>query len=353
MVRGGLGAAARARRARSPACRRSSTGCGSRTSRTSISASRRAARARSSARSTWVEERQPDLVCVTGDLLSRPRGEPTLLALLERLAHPYVVLGNHDLAISRDPFSQPVALGELAHGTLLSRRVGELELRGRRVEIAGVDPRSWLDKRPSGLRPTRTPTLRILLCHFPRALDRVPAGRLDLILAGHLHARPDRAARTAAASCCSRIRARATRTGSTGAAATAMHVSPGLGTTFVPFRFSARPEATELVLRCGHAWTATAVISPDVLARYAADAAAEVRGVHTKQRRGARVDRRSRSRCTSSSTTARTSRPSRPRSSAASPTTSQQMADVRPDAVHVVVDDVQRRDGRCRRASPG
>jgi uncharacterized alkaline shock family protein YloU len=31
------------------------------------------------------------------------------------------------------------------------------------------------------------------------------------------------------------------------------------------------------------------VISPDVLARYAADAAAEVPGVHTKHRRGARV----------------------------------------------------------------
>ena len=31
------------------------------------------------------------------------------------------------------------------------------------------------------------------------------------------------------------------------------------------------------------------VVSPEVLARYAADAAAEVPGVHTKQRRGARV----------------------------------------------------------------
>src|SRR4029077_6807091 len=59
----------------------------------------------------WVEERRPDLVCVTGDLLSRPRCEPQLLALLERLGQPYVVLGNHDLAISRDPFSRPVHLG--------------------------------------------------------------------------------------------------------------------------------------------------------------------------------------------------------------------------------------------------
>ena len=29
----------------------------------------------------------------------------------------------------------------------------------------------------------------------------------------------------------------------------AMHVSPGLGTTFVPIRFYARPEVTELVLQ--------------------------------------------------------------------------------------------------------
>jgi predicted MPP superfamily phosphohydrolase len=27
-----------------------------------------------------------------------------------------------------------------------------------------------------------------------------------------------------------------------------MHISPGTGTTFVPFRFFARPEVTELVL---------------------------------------------------------------------------------------------------------
>ncbi len=57
-----------------------------------------------------------------------------------------------------------------------------------------------------------------------------------------------------------------------------LHVSPGLGTTFVPFRFFARPEATELVLHSavmeGHA-----SISTDILASYAADAAREVGGV--------------------------------------------------------------------------
>ena len=62
----------------------------------------------------WVVERKPDLVTITGDLLSRPRGERELLELLGKLPHPYVVLGNHDYAISRDPFSRPVELSPTA-----------------------------------------------------------------------------------------------------------------------------------------------------------------------------------------------------------------------------------------------
>ncbi|HSP73218.1 MAG TPA: metallophosphoesterase, partial [Gaiellaceae bacterium] len=36
----------------------------------------------------WVEERRPDLVVVTGDLLSRPQAEPQLRSLLGRLGAP-------------------------------------------------------------------------------------------------------------------------------------------------------------------------------------------------------------------------------------------------------------------------
>ena len=195
----------------------------------------------------WVAERQPDLVCVTGDLLSRPRGERQLLSLLAELPHPYVVLGNHDYAISRDPFSRPVELGRLDHGTMLLDTAVEVELRGRRVELAGVDPRTWLRKRPSGF-PASDADLHILLCHFPRALDTVEPGRWSLILAGHLHAGqivlPYGFGKLLLAHPRAKYAEGIFRRG-----ATTMHVSPGLGTTFVPFRFFARPEATELVLR--------------------------------------------------------------------------------------------------------
>jgi uncharacterized protein len=195
----------------------------------------------------WVAARRPDLVCITGDLLSRPAGQERLASLLERLPHPYVVLGNHDYALSRDPFSTPVELVELANGTLLSDSTAEVELRGSAVELAGVDPRSSL-RRPRISFPETAARLRILLCHFPSALERVDPGRFHLILAGHLHGGqivlPYGFGRVLLA----HPRARYAQ-GIYERDGTVLHVSPGLGTTFVPFRYFARPEATELVLR--------------------------------------------------------------------------------------------------------
>jgi predicted MPP superfamily phosphohydrolase len=196
----------------------------------------------------WVAERQPDLVAVTGDLLSRPRGQAELIALLAKLPHPYIVLGNHDYAISRDPFSRPVDLGRLEHGRLLLDESEIVELRGRRIEVAGVDPRTWLRRKPSGFDDAGA-DLRILLCHFPRALETVPRGRWDLILAGHLHAGQIVLPYGFGKLLLAHPRARYPE-GVFEREGTVMHVSPGLGTTFVPFRFFARPEATELVLRC-------------------------------------------------------------------------------------------------------
>jgi predicted MPP superfamily phosphohydrolase len=195
----------------------------------------------------WVAERQPDLVCVTGDLLSRPRGERQLRALLSRLPHPYVVLGNHDRASSRDPFSHAVDLGRLEDGTILVDSAVEVDLRGRRVELAGVDPRTWLDKRRHRF-PSSDADLRILLCHFPRELEVVEPGRWNLILAGHLHAGQIVLPYGFGRLLLAHPRAKYVE-GVFERRGTTMHVSPGLGTTFVPFRFFARPEATELVLR--------------------------------------------------------------------------------------------------------
>jgi predicted MPP superfamily phosphohydrolase len=200
----------------------------------------------------WVEDRKPDLVCVTGDLVSRRSGLRPLRECLARLRPCYVVFGNHDLVSSRDPFSQRVqeADFEFSEGVeLLADRSVELDVRGRRVQLAGVDPRTYMRRQADPARLAgRSADLRILLCHFPGVARRLPPGLFQVVLSGHLHAGqivvpfPGGKLRLA------HLRARDIE-GIYRYGDTVLHVSPGIGTTFVPFRLFARPEVTELVVR--------------------------------------------------------------------------------------------------------
>jgi uncharacterized protein len=196
----------------------------------------------------WVAARRPDLVLLTGDLLARPGGTARLRALVDRLPPVYAVLGNHDYADSRDPFSRPVGDVDLGPGTLLADEAVMVEVRGRRVQLVGVDPRTYrcFEARPWELAD-RDADLRILLCHFPGIVDLMPAGAFDLVVSGHMHdgqiclPYPRGKLRLA------HPRAPYNR-GVYRRPAAVLHVSAGLGTSFLPFRFFARPEATELVL---------------------------------------------------------------------------------------------------------
>ena len=199
----------------------------------------------------WASERRPDLVCITGDLLTRPGGEQRLRSLVERLPGPtFAVLGNHDYAFARDPQAKPSNLRELEPARLLLDEGELLELRDSTVWIAGTDPRR-VRRGESATDPnslSREADFRILLCHFPRVFDRLEPGRFELVLAGHMHdgqiTVPYPGGKLRLAHLGARYASGVYRSETA-----VMHVSPGLGTTFVPFRFAARPEATELVLR--------------------------------------------------------------------------------------------------------
>jgi uncharacterized protein len=199
----------------------------------------------------WAAERRPDLVLITGDLLARPHAEPKLRALLDRLPSSFAVLGNHDFALSRDPFSKPAELADLGRTTLLEDESRTLEIRGRRVQIVGVDPRTYRRGRSQPHRLVDPEAdLRILLCHFPNVIDKVPPGAFDLVLAGHLHGGQvcipyGRGKLRLAHLRWTYAEGLYRRPGGV------LHVSTGLGTTFVPLRLFARPEATELALQSG------------------------------------------------------------------------------------------------------
>jgi hypothetical protein len=202
----------------------------------------------------WARELEPDLVAVTGDLVARRSAAPafarTAAELVATARHgAFAVLGNHDLARGHDPFAQGWSADDLGGLELLDGRAVERALNGRRVSLAGASAdRYFADPAydPAGHLDVSA-DLRILLCHFPDALPRLATGWANLVLAGHLHggqlcvpwpggrlalAHP-RSGPVAAIEACN---------------GTVMHVSPGIGTTFVPLRFLARPEVTLLRL---------------------------------------------------------------------------------------------------------
>jgi len=199
----------------------------------------------------WVSARRPDLVCITGDLVSRRSGMRDLELLLEGLGPCLVVLGNHDFADSRDPFSQrvdPETLARIDGVTLLTDRSITVTVRGRRAQIIGVDPRTYARREAHpDLLIDESVDLRILLCHFPGIVRRIPAA-FHLILAGHYHGGQIVVPYPGGKLRLAHLRARDVE-GLYEYGLTRLHVSPGLGTTFVPFRLFSRPEVTELVVR--------------------------------------------------------------------------------------------------------
>jgi predicted MPP superfamily phosphohydrolase len=200
----------------------------------------------------WAEARDADLVAITGDLVTRRRGEPALERAVERLSARcpvFAVLGNHDVAESRDPFVERTDAGRSLGAALLADSSASLEARGVRIQVAGVDPAALMQgrARPEELGDPSA-SLRILLCHFPEVVDRLPPGAFQLVLAGHTHG----------GQICVPFPGGKLRLEHLGAPywegvyrrpGATLYVSRGLGTSFVPFRFLARPQATELVLR--------------------------------------------------------------------------------------------------------
>ena len=201
----------------------------------------------------WAGEREYDLAVVTGDLLSRRRGLRTLrdsLAALGPRLGTFTILGNHDIAETRDPFSRPgdlVALTE-AGGILLSDSSQTLSVGAARVQVAGISPETFRSWTPLGRFADREADLRILLCHFPDVLRRLAPGDFHLVLAGHLHGGQICLPLPGGKLRLEHLRAvhwEGLHETPVGLA----HVSRGLGTSFVPFRLFARPEVTLLTLR--------------------------------------------------------------------------------------------------------
>jgi uncharacterized protein len=129
-------------------------------------------------------ELNPDLVCITGDIVDRPACIDWIPDTLGRLAArygAYFILGNHDRKVDFNRLRLVLQENGLVD---LGGRSVEIKINGAPVVLAGNE-RPWFDEYGPDL--VADSALRIALAHTSDQLAWARASRADLMLAGHTH----------------------------------------------------------------------------------------------------------------------------------------------------------------------
>lgn len=147
-----------------------------------------------------VQEQEPEIIVITGDLIDRESQlamVPALAKGLAAIAPTYYVTGNHEWSVEWSGSAHAVQTlkGLLRESgiTVLSNEYVVLERNGAQLVLAGVDdPNGYADqKTPEKLYreiSAEVPGLTtLLLAHRNDAIERYAAAGYDLVLSGHAH----------------------------------------------------------------------------------------------------------------------------------------------------------------------
>ena len=191
-----------------------------------------------------LKDAAPDIIVLGGDYVSffdRDYIGP-VAELLTPLAHAphgsFAVLGNHD-----DEREMPAALASRGFTVLKDQRTA-LTIKGERLDIAGI--RFWT-RTPGDIAGVLKGTggTTLLLAHDPRRLEEAAALDVQLVLSGHTHG--GQVLVPAVGPIAGRkfpvLAGYATQEN------TAIFVSRGVGTVYVPVRINCPPDVAVLTLR--------------------------------------------------------------------------------------------------------
>jgi predicted MPP superfamily phosphohydrolase len=192
---------------------------------------------------------EPDLVAVTGDLVTSGRGfyrdVAEALGELRGKDGVFVSMGNHDLW-NNDELSRLVS----ERGPTVLRNASRIIRRGdASLNVAGVDGRIATGPEFVGsLAECAAGAPVVLLAHYPWVFDSAAAAGVDLILTGHTHGGQLGVPFLGQRLNLARLTGQRSR-GLVHWGKTAMYVNAGLGTTGPPMRLAVPPEIALITLR--------------------------------------------------------------------------------------------------------
>jgi predicted MPP superfamily phosphohydrolase len=185
----------------------------------------------------------PDLIVLGGDYVTNAdsRFVQPVADALAGLSAPngvFAVLGNHD-----DERDTTRALTGLGYAVLRDART-RITIRGEAVELAGL--RYWTRRMASIARVLRgASTTLILIAHTPKRLTEAAALSVPLLLSGHTHGGQIVLPGIGAVA----ARDYDVIAGSARRENTAVFVTRGVGTVYLPIRMNCPPEVAILTLR--------------------------------------------------------------------------------------------------------
>lgn len=134
----------------------------------------------------------PDLVCVTGDIVDSAKTDlqawTPLLATLAARRGVFAILGNHDRDAGADRVARAIARD--TGWRLLRDTVATVDVDGARLHLLGLEdrrPPCTTDRLPALVAHVPAGGFAVLLAHHPDAFDEAAAAAIPLTLAGHTH----------------------------------------------------------------------------------------------------------------------------------------------------------------------
>jgi predicted MPP superfamily phosphohydrolase len=196
-----------------------------------------------------VQGTSPDLIALTGDLVSSPDGVADACrwaGALVSVAPVYAVPGNYAYHVGGDDYLSRLGAAGIV---VLRNRAVHLTVRKSAFWLLGVDdPSTTRSRLEDAVADVTDAAPRVLLAHFPTIVEQAAYYGIELVLAGHTHGGQVRIPTLGAVLPFRSPLLEKYQKGLYQVNGTRMYVSSGIGTTGLPVRFLCPPEVVLLVL---------------------------------------------------------------------------------------------------------
>lgn len=197
---------------------------------------------------TRLEEAEPDIICITGDLIDCKKTDVdaalSFAAEAVKIAPCYYVTGNHEINVSEEIRASLLNGLEALGVSVLSDETVLLTVQQEQVALVG---HKWGTSDTVG-KLSDFDGYRILLSHRPEHFSDYVAGEYDLVLTGHAHGGQFRLPFIGGLFAPGQGVFPEYDSGLYSRGDTDMVVSRGIGNSSFPIRFNNRPEVILIVL---------------------------------------------------------------------------------------------------------